>query len=158
MKVLAMITDMLKEKNAEEKLLSYIRLTLLVSALCLLANVFNRTKHWYVSTDEGLSEDASKRDFCSMALNQMIQKKLSKKVITDGLYELVVADNYKNMLFDEEDKVSSVFSADETCKVLVKTKDGIRSFDLSLEEGDEAEFHYQIQKIRENELYEKENS
>lgn len=39
MKVLAMITDMLKEKKAEEKLLNYIRLTLLVSALCLLANV-----------------------------------------------------------------------------------------------------------------------
>ena len=156
MKVLEMITDMFKEKMVEDKLLKYIRITLIVSGLCLFANIFNRTKHWYVSSVEGLSDEASKRDFCSMALNQMIQKKLSKKIITDGLYELVVTDNYKNMLFDEGDKVSSVFSTDEACKVLVKTKDGIRSFDLSLEEGDEAEFYYQIQKIRENELYEKE--
>jgi hypothetical protein len=154
----AMITEMLKEKSAEEKLLNYIKLTLVVTVLCLLTNVFHKTKHMYISNAEGLSEDASTRDFCSMAINQMIQKKLSKKIIVEGLYELVVADNYKNMLFEEGDKVSSIFNADENCKVLVKTKEGIRSFDLTLEEGGEAEFYYQIKKIRENELYEKENS
>ena len=104
-----------------------------------------------------MSVDASKRDFCAMAINQMIHKKLSKKIITDGLYDLVSADNYKNMLFDEGDKVSSVWGGEGVCKVLVKTKDGLRSFDLFLEEGDEPEFHYQIQKIHENELYEKES-
>lgn len=149
---------MLKEKLAEEKLLNYIKVTLLVSSVCLFANVFNRTKHMFISEAKGLSSDASKRDFCSMAFDQMIHKKLSKKIISDGLYDLVVADNYKNMLFEEEDTVGSVFSSDEACKVMVKTKEGLRSFDLHLEEGDEAEFHYKIIKIHENELYEKENS
>lgn len=153
-----MITDMLKEKLAEEKLLNYIKVTLVVSVVCLFANVFHRTKHLFVSEAKGLSSDASKRDFCSMAFDQMIHKKLSRKIISNGLYDLVVADNYKNMLFEEDDTVGSVFSSDEACKVLVKTKEGLRSFDLYLEEGDEAEFHYQITKIHENELYEKENS
>lgn len=152
-----MITDMFKEKLAEDKLLNYIKLTLLVSSLCLLANIFNRTRHYFVTEAEGLSSDASKRDFCTMALNQMIHKKLSKKIITDGLYELIVADNYKNMFFDDEDKVSSVFTGESSCKALVKTKDGLRSFDLYLEQGDDPEFHYQITKVRENELYEKES-
>ncbi len=152
-----MITDMFKEKLVEEKLLNYIKLTLLVTFICLLTNLFHRTKHMFVSEAKGLSSDASKRDFCSMAFDQMIQKKLSRKIITDGLYDLVVADNYKNMLFEEEDTVGSVFSSDESCKVLVKTKEDMRSFDLYLEEGDEADFYYQITKIHENELYEKEN-
>ena len=92
-----------------------------------------------------------------MAMNQMIRKKLSKKIITDGLYEMVVTDNYKNMMFEEGDSVGSVFSGEESCKVLVKTSDSIRSIDLFLTEGEDSEFHYQITKIRENELYEKES-
>lgn len=92
-----------------------------------------------------------------MAMNQMIKKKLSKKIITEGLYEMVVADNYKNMMFEEGDSVGSVFSGEESCKVLVKTNESIRSFDLFLTEGDESEFHYQVTKVRENELYEKES-
>ena len=70
---------------------------------------------------------------------------------------MVVADNYKNMLFEEGDSVGSVFSGEESCKVLVKTSDSIRSIDLFLAEGEDSEFHYQITKIRENELYEKES-
>jgi hypothetical protein len=152
-----MLTDMFKEKLAEEKLLNYIKATLIISGLCFIANFFNRTKHFFISEAQGLSVDASKRDFCSMAINQMIHKKLSKKIIDDGLYDLVTEENYKNMLFDEEDKVSSVFNGEDICKVLVKTKDGLRSFDLFLEVGADSDFHYQIKKIHENELFEKES-
>ena len=152
-----MSTEMFKEKLLENKHFKYILLTLIFSVISMLASVFHRTEHWFIPEAEGLSKDSSKRDFCTMALNQMIHKKLSKKIIASGLYELVTADNYKNLFFDEEDKVSSVYSGEDSCKVLVKTKDGLRSLDLFLEEGDDPEFHYQIRKIHENELYEKES-
>lgn len=152
-----MNSSMFKEKLVEDNLLRYSKLTLLVTTLCLLANFYNRTRHYFVTQAEGLSLEASKRDFCTMALNQMINKKLSKKIVTDGLFELVTAENYKNMFFSMEDKVSSVFTGENSCKALVKTKDGLRSFDLYLEQSDESEFYYQINKIHENELYEKES-
>lgn len=152
-----MITDMFKGKLAEDKLLNYVRLTFLLSIIGLFANGCNRTIHYFIKEADGLSADASKRDFCAMALTQMIHKKLSKKIISDGLYELIVADNYKNMFFDDEDNVSAIFTGENSCRALVKTKDGLRSFDLFLEEGDDPEFHYQISKIHENELYEKQS-
>jgi hypothetical protein len=146
-----------QDKSDEDRLLFYLRGIAFLLLFCIFINLKNRASTFFVKEAEGLSRDSSKRDFCTMAMNQMIRKKLSKKIITDGLYEMVVTDNYKNMMFEEGDSVGSVFSGEESCKVLVKTSDSIRSIDLFLTEGEDSEFHYQITKIRENELYEKES-
>lgn len=129
---------------------------LLAIALVVIIQIYFKTAHAFISPNEGLSKDASKRDFCSMAMNQMIQKKLSKKIITDSLYDLVTANDYKNLYLENEDLVSEVFSGDEKCKVLVKNKAGLRSFDFYLDQGMDEEFYYRIRKITENELVEKE--
>ena len=155
-----MYSDLFKEKLAEKEVIYLIKGALVVSSLCLLFdlyNLFNQTRHYFIKEADGLSFEASKRDFCTMALEQMIHKNLSKKIIASGLYETIVADHYKNMFFEDDDKVSSVYLGENKCKALVKTKDGLRSFDLFLEEGDEPDFHYQITKVRENELFEKES-
>ncbi len=146
-----------QDKTDEDRLLFYLRGISFLLLFSIFLNLKTRVSAFYVKEAEGLSRDSSKRDFCSMAMNQMIKKKLSKKIITDGLYEVVVAENYKNMMFEDGDLVGSVFSGDDTCKVLVKTNDSLRSFDLYLVEDEDSEFHYQITKIRENELYEKES-
>lgn len=146
-----------QDKTDEDRLLFYLRGISFLLLFCIFLNLKTRTNSFFVKEAEGLSRDSSKRDFCSMAMNQMIKKKLSKKIITESLYEVVIAENYKNMMFEEGDSVGSVFSGEDNCKVLVKTNDSIRSFDLFLVEGEDSEFYYQITKIRENELYEKES-
>ncbi len=151
------ITQMFKEKFDENKYLFAIRGSLIASIFCLIANIYNRTPHYFIKGEEGITLDASKRDFCVMAMNQMIHKKLSKKLVTSDLYTLVTEENYKNMFFEDEDKVTSIFSSDSKCKLLVKAKEGVRSFDFTLEESGDLEFFYQITKIHENDLYDKES-
>lgn len=148
---------MFKEKLFEEKILLFLKIIAVGSVINFGLLLKSHTQHLFIKEVSELSEDASKRDFCSMAMNQMILKKLSKPFVEESLYSQVVADNYKAMLFDDVDKVSSVFSGEDSCKVLVHTKDGIRSFDLILDKGSDFKYFYQIIKIHENELIEKES-
>jgi hypothetical protein len=89
---------------------------------------------------------------------QIIDKKLSKEIISESLYELVSRDNYKSLFFEGDEKVNAVWSSEESCKVLVKTSGGLRSFDYFLEKDSGNKFYYKVKKITENELFEKENS
>lgn len=148
---------MFKEKLFEEKILLFLKIIAIGSLINFGILLKGQTKHLFIKEASELSEDASKRDFCSMAMNQMIHKKLSKLLMDESLYSQVVADNYKAMLFNDVDKVSSVFSGEDSCKILVHTSDGVRSFDLILDKGSDFKYFYQITKIHENELTEKES-
>lgn len=131
----------------------------LILALCgilLLSEILMKNTHFFVSSNEFLSREASKRDFCSMAMSQIIGHKLSKRIITDNLYEIITSDNYKNMYFEDGDSVSEVFVSEEKCKVLVKVKNGLRSFDLNISSSFDESFFYKIEKVIENELVERE--
>ena len=150
-----MISGMFKDKLIEEKYLFALQAIGVAVGILLILVVKNYTQHIFIKEAPELTTEASKRDFCTMSMNQMIQKKLSQQLMDESLYSQVTANGYKAMLFNEDDKVSSVFSNDESCKVLVHTPDGIRSFDLILESNNDYKFFYQIKKIHENELYEK---
>lgn len=143
-----------KDKIKDEKHSWYLKLNILLTVIVLIAISLNLSRKVFISEAEGLSPEASKRDFCSMAMNQVISKKLSKKIITESLYSQVVNDNYKNLYFEGEEVVDSVFTRDRICKIIVKTNNGIRSFDFTLEESGDYQFYYVITKIHESELYE----
>jgi len=148
---------MYKEKLFEEKILLFLKIIAIGTVINFIFILKNHTQHLFIKEASELSEDASKRDFCNMAVTEMINKKVSKFVMEESLYSQVIADNYKAMLFDETDKVSSVFSGEDSCKVLVHTKNGLRAFDLILEKGSDFKFFYQITKIHENELSNRES-
>lgn len=148
-----MISEMFKEKQFEDKILIFLKVITAVVVINSAIAIHYHVKNLFLSPVEGLTEEASKRDFCAMAMNQMIQKKLSKYLIEEGLYSQVIEDNYKAMYFDGEDKVTSIYSGDSSCKVLIHTKEGQRSFDLSLNAESDFPFFYKIAKIHENELY-----
>ncbi|MBY0415268.1 MAG: hypothetical protein K2Q18_13945 [Bdellovibrionales bacterium] len=143
------------EKLMDKKQSVYSIVNIILTIIVLALILINYSRHLFIREAQGLSPEASKRDFCSMAMNQVITKKLSKKIITESLYSQVVNDNYKNLYFEGEEVVDSVFTKESICKVIVKTKDGIRSFDFTLEESGDSEFYYLIKKIHESELYEK---
>jgi hypothetical protein len=144
-----------KDKLKDEKRSLLVAVNLLFTIALSILMLINISKKIFITEAQGLSPDASKRDFCSMAMNQVIKKKLSTKIITESLYSQVINDNYKNLYFDGDEVVESVFSNENICKVIVKTKEGIRSFDLTLDEAGNLEFYYVIKKIHESELYEK---
>ncbi len=148
-----MISDMFKEKQFEDKILIFLKVISAVVIINSAIAIHYQVKNLFLSPVEGLTEEASKRDFCAMAMNQMIQKKLSKHLIEEGLYSQVIEDNYKAMFFESEDKVTSIYSGENSCKVLIHTKEGQRSFDLSLNAESDFPFFYKIAKIHENELY-----
>ena len=143
------------EKLMDKKLSFYLMINIALTAVVLFLILINYSGKLFIREAQGLSPEASKRDFCSMAMNQVITKKLSKKIITESLYSQVVNDNYKNLYFEGEEVVDSVFTKESICKVIVKTKDGIRSFDFTLDKSGDSEFYYLIKKIHESELYEK---
>ncbi len=150
--------QLFKDKLRDDGLGLLLKLNIVISTIFLGVSFMTLGKTLFISESEGLSFDASKRDFCSVLTKQIIDKKLSKSIITESLYELVTKDNYKDLYFEGDEKVSAVWSGEESCKVLVKTNTGLRSFDYFLEKDSKNKFYYKVKKITENELFEKENS
>ncbi|HXH74373.1 MAG TPA: hypothetical protein VNJ08_05385 [Bacteriovoracaceae bacterium] len=88
-------------------------------------------------------------------MNQMIQKKLSSKLLEESLYDLVSRDQYSALLLSGEEKLTGVWSSDEACKVMIRGEVP-RSFDFYLTTSGSYPFYYLVQKITENELFDKE--
>ena len=150
--------QLFKDKIKDEKITLLILINFLFTFIVLVISLLNVSKQLFITEAEGLTFDASKRDFCSLVTGQLIDKKISKKIMTEGLFNLVTADNYKNLYFDGEEKVSAVWTSDETCKVLVRTKTGLRSFDYFFLESKDYKYYYKVNKITENEFFDKENN
>lgn len=150
--------QLFKDKIKDEKITLLILINALFTFIVLVISLFNVSKQLFITEAGGLTFDASKRDFCSLVTSQLIDKKISKKIVTEGLYNLVTADNYKNLYFDGEEKVSAVWTSDETCKVLVRAKTVLRSFDYFFEQSKDFKYYYKVNKITENEFFEKENN
>ena len=150
--------QLIKDKVRDEKLGLLFKLNFLISLVILFITFINFSKQLFIVEGEGLIFEASKRDFCSLVTTQLIEKKISKKIMTESLFGQVTSDNYKNLYFDGDEKISGIWSDDEACKVLVKTKSGLRSFDYYFDQGAENKFYYKVKKITENEFFEKENS
>lgn len=149
--------QLFKDKVKDEKISLLLVLNFIFTIIVLVITLLNVTKQLFLVEASGLTIDASKRDFCSLVTTQLIEKKLSKKIITESLFGLVASDNYKALYFDGDEKVSGIWSSDDSCKVLVKTKTGLRSFDYFFDQSKEFKYFYQVKKISENDLYEKEN-
>lgn len=150
---LQMFNDILSDKRS----LLYIRINLAISVLLIILGLI-KIRPLYLKSEEGLASEASKRDFCVLSMNQMIQKKLSPNLMSEGLFQLVTKNNYEALYLNGDESVSSVWSSQYQCKVLLKTNEGPRSFDFHLEGSSDFKFYYQIKKITENELFEKEAS
>jgi hypothetical protein len=150
--------QLFKDKIKDEQISLLLKLNVLITIIVFIISLFNVSKQLFITEAEGLTFDASKRDFCSLVTSQLIDKKLSKKIITESLFGLVTADNYKNIYFDGEEKISAIWASDETCKVLVKTKTGLRSFDYFFDQSKDFKYYYKVKKITENEFFEKENN
>jgi hypothetical protein len=146
--------QLFKDKIKDEQISLLLKLNVLITALILVVSFVNVSKHLFIVEAAGLTIDASKRDFCSLVTKQLIDKNLSKSLITESLYGQVINDNYKGLYFDGEEKISGIWSSDDSCKVLVKTKSGMRSFDFYFDQGSENKFYYKVKKITENELTE----
>lgn len=148
--------QLFKDKINDEKISLLLKVNLLITCLMFGILLMGKSKQLFLSESGGLSHDASKRDFCTLVTTQLIEKKLSKKIVTESLYSLVTAENYKNLYFEGGEKLSGVWSGDERCKVLVKTNNGLRSFDYYFDQSMDFKYFYTVRKISENELYEKE--
>lgn len=150
---LQMFNDILSDKKS----LLYIRINLAISVLLIFLGLI-KIRPLYLKSDDGLASEASKRDFCALSMNQMIQKKLSPNLMSEGLFQLVTKNNYEALYLNGDESVSSVWSSQDQCKVLLKTNEGPRSFDFYLEGSSDFKFYYQVKKITENELFEKETN
>lgn len=126
----------------------FISFVLVMFFIFLFKLSYTREGEWVVS-------EAPRRDFCMMVAKQLIEKKVSEKVMESGLYSLVTNDNYRALPFTGSEKVSAVWSNDNSCKVLIKDEIGLRSFNYVLNSDGSYPFYYQVEKIKEHELFEK---
>jgi len=126
--------------------------------IVLLILMLVRIMPLFLKVEDGLTNEASKRDFCAFSMKQIINRMLSPKLMSEGLFQLVVKDNYGALGFKGNEEVTNIWSSDKSCKLLLKTDDGMRSFDFYLNQSSDFKFYYQIQKITENELFEKEEN
>lgn len=150
--------ELFKNKIKDEKISLFLMINLFVTCIALVILFIDVGKQYFIVEAEGLTLDASRKDFCSLVTIQLIEKKLSPKIITESLFSLVTNDNYKALYFEGDEKISGLWINDDSCKVLVKTKMGLRSFDYFFDQSKEFKYFYKVKKISENELFEKENS
>ncbi len=149
--------NLFKDKLSDVHISLLLKINILITFFILVISLYGSSKRLFLSESEGLTKDASKRDFCSLVTNQLIQKKLSSKLITESLFSLVTAENYKALYFEGDEKISGVWSGEESCKVLVKTQIGLRSFNYYFDQSMDFKYFYQVKKISENELFDKED-
>lgn len=119
--------------------------------LVLLLLYISHQRDFFVSSPYVTSE-APKRDFCSAVFSQMIEKKLSPKLLDEGLFELVSRDNYSALFLSGKEQIKGIWSSDDSCKVII-LGDYLRAFDLMLDDSGEYPFHYIVTKITEHEFY-----
>ena len=154
--------QLFKDKIKDEKISFFLMintfLNIVILIIVLISVLTNFTKQYFLVEAEGLTLDASKRDFCSLFTNQLIEKKVSKKIITESLFDLVTTHNYQALYFEGDEKISGVWPSEDACKVLVKTKTGLRSFDYYFDQSRDFKYFYKVKKITENDFFEKENS
>lgn len=104
-----------------------------------------------------ITSEASKRNFCSAVISQMVEKKLSPKLLELGLYDLVSRDNYAALYLTGKEKIKGIWSNDDSCKVLIHG-DYLRAFDFVLDDSGEYPFHYVVTKITEHDFFDKEEN
>ena len=121
----------------------------------LLIYVTNQ-REFFVSSPY-ITSEAPKREFCSAVMSQMIEKKLSSKLMEEGLFELVTRDNYGALYITGKEQIKGIWSTEESCKVLIRGEQ-LRAFDLYLDNSGQYPFYYIVTKITEHELFDKENN
>lgn len=102
-----------------------------------------------------ITSEAPKRDFCSVVMAQMIEKKISPKLMDEGLYDLVTRDHYAALYLTGKEKITGIWSKDESCKVLINGEH-LRAFDFFLDGSGQYPYYYIVTKIREHEFFDKE--
>lgn len=142
-----------KHKEMAQGLLLKVNLGLIILTTIILLYVCSQ--RIFITESDLISNEASKRDFCALTMKQMIQKKLSTKLMQQALFDLVTRDNYSTLFLKGKEKITGLWSGEESCKILIKGE-VLRSFDFYLTASGEFPFYYQVKKITENELFEKE--
>lgn len=104
-----------------------------------------------------ITSEAPKREFCSVVVSQIIQKKLSFKLMDEGLFDLVTRDNYGALYLTGKEKVLGVWSTDKSCKVIIGGEQ-FRAFDFFLDNSAQYPFYYKVTKITEHDYFDKEEN
>jgi hypothetical protein len=142
-----------KKKMINDGLLFKTNLVIIFLTVIILLYICSQ-RIFIVQTDM-LSNEVSKRDFCHLVMKQMINKKLSPKLIQDSLYNLITRNDYSALYIKGVEKIVGAWSGDDMCKVLIKGQT-LRSFDFYLTTSGEFPFYYQVRKITEHDLFEEE--
>jgi hypothetical protein len=128
--------------------------TLVVICVSILSLFYISSQRFFIEDAKGLSDEASKKDFCSFAMNQIIKKQLSVKLMEDDLYQLVSKNEYEAMYLTGKEKIKSIWSDLDKCKIFVKGEGEPRVFDFVLTTSSDFPFYYKVQKISEHEINE----
>jgi hypothetical protein len=131
------------------------RINLALMLLCLASLFYISSTRIFIADSGITSNEPAKRDYCALVMKQMINKKLSPKLMEEGLYQKVVSDGYSALFFEGKEKISGVWAGKKTCKILISGTTP-RSFNFFLTGSSSLPFYYQVTKIREHELFEKE--
>jgi hypothetical protein len=128
--------------------------TLVIVCAAMLSLLYVGSQRMFVEEAKGLSDEASKKDFCNLAMNQIIKKKLSVKLMDEGLYDLVSKNDFHEMYLTGAEKIKSIWSDKDKCKIFIKGDGDARVFDFVLSDSGDFPFFYKVQKISEHELFE----
>ena len=145
----------LKNFDGTQVWVKRINFGLLIILVCLL--IYQGMGRTYVKESSWLVSETPRRDFCSMVASQIVQKNVSRILVEEGLFELITRNNYEALPFSGKEKLSGIWSNDKGCKVILKDELGLRSFDFTLEDSGKYPYYWLVTKIREHELFEKEN-
>lgn len=108
----------------------------------------------FIRGSESLDSDPARRSFCEQVMKQMINKKLSRRVVSESLFELITNNNYEALYLTGKETIKGVWSDDERCKVMFSGSEGFRTIDFYIEDSGEYPFYFNVTKMSDHEFNE----
>lgn len=121
--------DLLSENNNSK--LSLFILFFLVLNFIISIFLFSK-RETYILANGAESQTPSKSDFCSVVGKQLINKKISDKVVAPDIYSAITEKNYSAMEFDGTERLFGISEKDDQCEISIKDSLGVRVFKLTL--------------------------
>lgn len=124
----------------------------IIGALLLLTTLFDAffNKTTFIIGDK-ISNTPPLENFCSLIGDQILSKKLSKKLTNENVFNVLSANNYEILEFNGREKLMGTHAnhEDKTCLLFIRDDLGVRTLSMSIDEGSSNFAYYKIQSLKE---------
>lgn len=120
----------------------------LILSTTLIDAFFNKTT---IIIGDKVTNTPLLENFCSLIGDQILSKKLSKKLSNENVFNILSANNYKILEFNGREKLLGTHANHEekTCLLYIRDDLGVRTLSMTIDEGSSNFAYYKILSLKE---------